>query len=66
MFRSGGLSWKEQTALAIWGIGVFVVLRILYDVFGVDGRALAIAAVVMIFGSFYGVSMPVWRRLSAE
>ncbi|WP_058996806.1 hypothetical protein [Haloarcula sp. CBA1127] len=65
MFRSG-LSWKERTGFAIWGLGVVVVLRTLYDVFGVAGRELAIVAVVLFFGSFYGVFMPVWRRVSAE
>ncbi|EMA13141.1 MULTISPECIES: hypothetical protein [Haloarcula] len=66
MFRRRGMSWKEQTAFAIWGLGVIIVLRTLYDVFGVEGRELAIVAVVLFFGSFYGVFMPVWRRLSAE
>ncbi|MDQ2071619.1 hypothetical protein ACODNH_15205 [Haloarcula sp. NS06] len=65
MFHSGGLSWKERTAFAIWGFGVIIVLRTLYDVFSVEGRELAIVAVVLFFGSFYGVFMPVWRRLSA-
>ena len=66
MFRSGGLSWKERTAFAVWGLGVIIVLRALYDVFGVHGRELAIAAAVLFVGSFYGVFMPVWRRFSAE
>ncbi|MHC3380327.1 hypothetical protein [Haloarcula sp. H-GB5] len=66
MFYRSGMSWKERTAFAIWGLGVVVVLRTLYDVFGVEGRELAIVAVVLFFGSFYGVFMPVWRRLTAE
>ncbi|KOX92318.1 hypothetical protein AMS69_13150 [Haloarcula rubripromontorii] len=66
MFRRRGLSWKEGAAFAIWGLGVIIVLRTLYDVFGVAGRELAIVAVVLFFGSFYGVFMPVWRRFSAE
>lgn len=66
MFRSGGLSWKERAAFAVWGLGVIIVLRALYDVFGVQGRELAIAAAVLILGSFYGVFRPVWRRFSVE
>jgi hypothetical protein len=66
VFRSGGLSWKERTAFAIWGLGVIIVLRFLYDIFGVQGQELAIVAAILFFGSFYGVFMPVWRRLSAE
>jgi len=66
VFRSGGLSWKERTAFAIWGLGVIIALRFLYDVLGVEGRELAIVAAVLFFGSFYGVFMPVWRRFSAE
>ena len=66
MFRSGGLSWKERTAFALWGLGVIIVLRVLYDVFGVEGRELAIAAAVFLAGSFFGVFMPVWRRFSEE
>jgi len=66
VFRSGGLSWKDRTAFAIWGLGVIIVLRFLYDVLGVEGRELAIVAAVLFFGSFYGVFMPVWRRFSAE
>ncbi|KAA9409301.1 hypothetical protein EGO51_05660 [Haloarcula hispanica] len=66
MFHRSGLSWKERAAFAVWGLGVFIVLRTLYDVFGVAGRELAIAAGVLVFGSFYGAFMPVWRRFSAE
>ncbi|WP_336338070.1 hypothetical protein [Haloarcula brevis] len=66
MFRDSGLSWKERTAFALWGLGVVVVLRVLYDALGVDGRALAVAAVVLFFGSFYAVFLPVWRRVGAE
>jgi len=66
MFRRRGMSWKEGTGFAIWVLGVIIVLRTLYDVFGVAGRELAIVAVVLFFGSFYGVFMPVWRRFSAE
>ena len=65
MFRDRGLSWKERVAFAVWGLGVVVVLRVLYDVFGVEGRELAIAAVLMFFGSFYAVFLPVWRRVAA-
>jgi len=65
VFRHSGLSWKERAAFGIWGLGVVVVLRVLYDVFGVEGLELGIAAVVLFFGSFYAVFMPVWRRLSA-
>ncbi|MDT3434806.1 hypothetical protein [Haloarcula sp. 1CSR25-25] len=66
MFRSGGLSWKERTAFALWGLGVIIVLRVLYDVFGVEGRELAIAAAALLAGSFFGVFVPVWRRFSEE
>jgi hypothetical protein len=65
MFRRG-LSWKETIAFAIWGIGVVIVLRFLYDVLGVEGLELGIAAVLLFFGSFYAVFMPVWRRFTAE
>ena len=66
MFCRRGISWKERAAFAIWGLGVIIVLRTLYDVFGVARRELAIVAVVLFCGSFYGVFMPVWRRLSTE
>ncbi|WP_245180915.1 hypothetical protein [Haloarcula amylovorans] len=61
--REPGLSGKESIALIIWVITVAAVLRAVRDVLLVSGEELAVVAGILIFGSFYGVFMPVWCRL---
>lgn len=66
MFHQAGLTLRQGAALATWGLGVLVVLRVAFDVFQITGGELAVLAVVVVVGSFYGVFMPLWRRLPED
>ncbi len=66
MFPESGLSLKHRVALAIWGLGVLVVLRFAFDVLQMTGAELAVIAVIVVVGSFYGIFMPLWRRLPED
>lgn len=60
---AGGLSGRQRLALAVWGIAVLVVLRAVHAALRISTAELALVAVVTVFGSFFGVFRPVWRRL---
>ena len=66
MVPEPGMSLRGRIALAVWGVGVLVVLRLAFDVLGLTGAQLAAAGVVVAVGSFYGVFMPLWRRLPED
>ncbi|MFA1611060.1 hypothetical protein [Halobellus rubicundus] len=66
MFLDSGLSLKHRVALAIWGLAVLVVLRLAFDVLHLSGAELAVVAVVVVVGSFYGIFRPLWLRLPEE
>jgi hypothetical protein len=66
MIPEPGMSLKGRVALAVWGVGVLVVLRVAVDVLRITGARLAAVGVAVAVGSFYGVFMPLWRRLPED
>ncbi|WP_435075559.1 hypothetical protein [Halorubrum sp. HHNYT27] len=63
-----GLGWslKGRIALGVWGLAVLAVLSFAFDVLGITGVELAVVGVVVAAGSFYGIFMPLWRRLPED
>jgi len=61
--REPGLAPEQLTVFAIWGLGVLAVLRFIFDVLQISGVAVAGIAVLIVIGSFYGIFLPLWRRL---
>lgn len=59
----GGMSGRERIALAVWGVGVIVVVKLLHEVLEMTGATLAVFTVLVAVGTFYGVFLPLWRRL---
>jgi len=57
------MSPKELVAYSIWAVGVIAVAKFAHDVLAITGAELAVIVVVLFFGSFYAVFMPVWRRV---
>ncbi len=64
--RHGGMSIRERAAFAVWGVGVVAVVKLAHDVLDVTGAGLAVVAVVVALGSFFGAFLPLWRRLSGD
>jgi len=61
-----GWSLAGRVALAVWGLGVLGVLLLAHGVLDISGTRLAVIGVVVAGGSFYGVFMPLWRRLPED
>ena len=61
-----GWSLEARVALAVWGLGVLGILLLAHSVLGVSGTQLAAVGVVVAGGSFYGVFIPLWRRLPED
>lgn len=64
--RGGGMSGRARLAVAVWGVGVVAAVKFLYEVLEMTGATLAVVAVLVAVGSFYGVFLPLWRRLPED
>ena len=60
------LSLRARAALAVWGLGVIVVVRAAFEVLAVSSTEFAVFTAAVVIGSFDGVFMPLWRRFPQE
>jgi uncharacterized membrane protein YczE len=61
-----GLSLKARVPLAIWALGVIAVILVTFEVLQISEEELVVFAIVVIIGSFYGMFLPLWRRLPED
>ncbi|RLM68133.1 hypothetical protein DVK05_10265 [Halorubrum sp. Atlit-8R] len=61
-----GLSLKARVPLAVWALGVIVTILLTYEALQLSETELVVFATVVIFGSFYAVFLPLWRRLPED
>lgn len=64
--REGGLSSRARVAIAIWGIGVIVVVKFLYETLQITGATLAVVAIIIAAVTFYGIFLQLWQRLPED
>lgn len=57
---------QARVPLAIWALGVIVVILGTYEVLQLSEMEMTVLAVAIIIGSFYGVFLPLWRRLPED
>lgn len=61
-----GLSLKARVPLAIWALAVIVVILVTYEVLQISETEVTVFAIAVIMGSFYGIFLPLWRRLPED
>ncbi len=61
-----GLSLKARVPLAIWALGVIVTILVTFEVLQISETELTVFAFALIIGSFYGIFLPLWRRLPED
>lgn len=61
-----GLSLQARIPLAIWALGVIVIILGTYEVLQMSEMEITVFAIALIMGSFYGIFLPLWRRLPED